>query len=79
MSLKKDEFSEDENNETSIIIQSNEESESTISNIDDEQLSFLSQIIDVSGKREQKIKRNVSINEQLNSSAKKKPLDMTLT
>ena len=79
VSLKKDEFSEDENNETSIIIQSNEESESTISNIDDEQLSFLSQIIDVSGKREQKIKRNVSINEQLNSSAKKKPLDMTLT
>ena len=54
VSLKKDDFSKGENNEMPIIIQSNGESKSTISNIDDEKLTFLSQMIDVSGKREKK-------------------------
>jgi hypothetical protein len=67
LSLKKDEFSEDEDNESQII------TTNSIENISDniEECNIISQIIDLTENTELKIKRTYSANDQLNKSIKK--------
>ncbi len=67
MSLKKDEFCEDEDNESQIITTKSKE------NISDniEECNIISQIIDLTENTELKMKRTYSANDQLNKSIKK--------